>query len=201
MSLYGFEAVSLRMLAKEVGIQAGSLYNYINNKQDFLFSLLAEIIEDLNQEMTEAMRGVDTPAARLKRFVAVHIEFHTRRKDEVFIGNMELRSLNPRHRASIIKMRKEYEDRLMDILMAGIKSGDFHCRNPRVAKLALFAMLTGVSDWFRPNGSNTIEELIEEYTVLTFAMLQSPYETAIEKPKAKAKKVAIEHMNLSLIHI
>ena len=36
----GYEAMSLRQLAAEVGIQAGSLYNHITTKQDLLFDLI-----------------------------------------------------------------------------------------------------------------------------------------------------------------
>ncbi|MEI5682628.1 TetR/AcrR family transcriptional regulator [Mesorhizobium sp. CCNWLW179-1] len=190
MAIHGFEAVSLRMLAKEVGIQAGSLYNYINNKQDFLFSLLSEIIKDLNAEMARAMNGVEDPVEKLKRFIAVHIEFHTRRKDEVFIGNMELRSLNRRHRATIVKMRNAYEDQLKSILKSGIKSGDFQVRDIKVARLGLFAMITAVSNWYRPDGPNTIEELIKEYTALAFAMLRVPSEAADAVPDKEPRKTA-----------
>ncbi|MBS7707850.1 TetR/AcrR family transcriptional regulator [Chelatococcus asaccharovorans] len=190
IAMHGFEAVSLRMLAKEVGIQAGSLYNYITNKQDFLFSLLSEIIKDLNAEMAQAMDGIDDPVDKLRRFIAVHIEFHTRRKDEVFIGNMELRSLNRTHRATIVKMRNAYEDQLKDILSAGIKSGDFQIRDSKVVRLGLFAMITAVSHWYRPDGPNTIEELIEEYTALAFDLLRVPAEGEVAVLAKKGRKAA-----------
>ena len=37
---HGYEAMSLRQLAAEVGIQAGSLYNHIATKQELLFVLI-----------------------------------------------------------------------------------------------------------------------------------------------------------------
>lgn len=194
MAVYGYEAVSLRMLAKEVGIQAGSLYNYISNKQDFLFSLLSQIIQDLNEEMAGAMDGVEDPVERLKRFIAVHIDFHTRRKDEVFIGNMELRSLERGHRDAIVKMRNAYEDQLKGILRAGVESGVFQVRDIKVARLALFAMITSISNWYRPDGPNTIRELIDEYTTLAFAMLQVPAEDVKSVPHKKARKLGSERL-------
>ena len=36
---HGYEVMSLRQLAREVGIQAGSLYNHISTKQQLLFEL------------------------------------------------------------------------------------------------------------------------------------------------------------------
>ena len=42
---HGFQAASLRDIAKEVGIQAPSLYNYIKSKEKLLFELLHEPVE------------------------------------------------------------------------------------------------------------------------------------------------------------
>jgi len=40
---HGYEAMTLRMLARSVGLESGSLYYHIKDKQDFLFRLLKEI--------------------------------------------------------------------------------------------------------------------------------------------------------------
>lgn len=170
---HGYEAVSLRMLAKEVGIQAGSLYNYINNKQEFLFDLLASIIRDLVEEMTQELDGLTDPSERLHVFIRRHIEFHTSRKEEVFIGNMELRSLTPENFKLIQRMRDDYEAILGSIIEDGRKAGQFHCPDPAVAKLAIINMLTAISSWYRPEGRRRIETLIEEYTRMIFLMLEA----------------------------
>ena len=171
---HGYDAVSLRHLAKEVGIQAGSLYNYISNKQDFLHALMGDIIRDLNSEMEQAMSGREDPFDMLCAFIRMHIIFHTKRKDEVFIGNMELRSLTDENRADIVKMRDEYEDRLDQILQRGEEQGMFHFSNRRTVRLALFAMLTQIANWYSPKGKDSISTLTDEYIDLAIAMLRVP---------------------------
>ena len=47
MSEHGYGAMNLRMLAKKVGIQASSLYNYIESKQQLLFLLCEETTDKL----------------------------------------------------------------------------------------------------------------------------------------------------------
>ena len=108
ISKHGYEAMNLRMLAKAIGIQAGSLYNHIDNKQELLFSLMRAIIDELTAELDASLEGVSDPLEQLKIFVKGHIRSHAERKDEVFIGNMELRSLTPKHRATITTLRKSY---------------------------------------------------------------------------------------------
>ncbi len=170
---HGYEAVSLRMLAKEVGIQAGSLYNYISNKQQFLFDLLAAIIRDLVEEMTRELEGLTDPSERLRIFIRRHIDFHTRRKEEVFIGNMELRSLTPEHSRVIRQMRDEYEAILRTIIKDGLECGQFRCSDPGIVKLAILTMLTAIASWYRLEGRRNIEALTAEYTTLVFLMLRA----------------------------
>ena len=170
---HGYEAVSLRMLAKEIGIQAGSLYNYISNKQQFLFDLLASIIRDLVEEMTQELQGLTDPSERLRVFIRRHIDFHARRKEEVFIGNMELRSLTPENSKVIREMRDEYEEILRTIIKDGLQASQFHCSDPAVVKLAIITMLTAIASWYRPEGRRKIDTLTAEYTTLIFLMLRA----------------------------
>jgi len=190
---HGFEAMSLRMLATEVGVQAGSLYNYIDNKQDFLFDLLASIIRELVEELSENLAGIEDPRARLRAFVQEHITFHTRRKEEVFIGNMELRSLTPAHHREIRAMRDAYEKVLEDIIRDGIDAGYFKCADAGTAKLAILAMLTGVSTWYRPSGRHTINTLIEHYVEFTFGLLHAQEHVppaAVARPRRRLSEPA-----------
>lgn len=168
---HGYEAVSLRMLAREVGIQAGSLYNYIDNKQEFLFNLLVSIIQDLLDEVHERLDGLTDPRERLRAFIEMHITFHTRRKEEVFIGNMELRSLTRANYNVVREMRDRYEAILGEIIDDGIRARHFRCSDAGIAKLAIVAMLTGVSTWYKPGGRHKISKLIDEYTFLVFSLL------------------------------
>ena len=59
---HGFKSASLRKVAEEVGIQAGSLYNYISSKDEFLFRLLKEHLEHLRHAACEVEIDGDEPA-------------------------------------------------------------------------------------------------------------------------------------------
>ena len=93
----GYEAMSLRQLAAEVGIQAGSLYNHFSTKQELLFGLIQDHINELLRQLDRALEGKEDPPERLRAFVAFHVTYHMTRKREVFIANSELRSLEPKN--------------------------------------------------------------------------------------------------------
>jgi AcrR family transcriptional regulator len=160
---HGYEAMTLRQLAAEVGIQVGSLYNHITTKQDLLFDLIKAHMDDLLAELDVRIKDVADPVERLKVFISFHVSYHILRKREVFIGYSELRSLEPNHYEEIVGLRRRYERRLTEILDQGQERGLFQVGDSAVAAYGILAMLTGVCTWFRPNGRLTREQVADIY--------------------------------------
>ena len=161
---HGYEAMSLRALASEVGIQVGSLYNHISTKHDLLYDLIKSHMDDLMAHLDRALGGIADPVERLRAFTSFHVTYHIVRKREVFIGYSELRSLDPNQHDEIVGLRRGYEDRLVAILEAGKAAGVFELGDSRVAAYGILAMLTGVCTWFRPHGRLSREQVIETYS-------------------------------------
>ena len=158
---HGFAAVSMRQIAREVGVQAGALYNYVPDKQSLLRRLMVG-------HMTALLADTDNlsaqePLARLEEFVRFHIEQNRHRQEAVFVAYMELRNLTLENFEEIEPMRREYEIRLEQILQAGAETGDFRIDNSRVTSRALIAMLNGVNTWFREGKGLTLEEVQDLY--------------------------------------
>ena len=158
----GYAAVSMRQIAAKVGVQAGALYNYTPDKQSLLFDLLKGHMDDLLSARAEGRRD-DAPAKQLEAFARFHIRFHHARKEAVFISYMELRNLTPENFVTIENLRRRYETDLSDILEAGQKSGDFAIDDPKIASLAIIAMLTGVNTWYRDDGRLSLDEIEQIY--------------------------------------
>ncbi|WP_316236539.1 TetR/AcrR family transcriptional regulator [Bradyrhizobium sp. SZCCHNR1015] len=166
---HGYEAMSLRQLAAEVGIQPGSLYNHISTKQELLAELIQDHINDLLQELEQALRDTQGPVERLRAFVAFHVSYHMTRKREVFIANSELRSLDPRNYEAVVALRGAYERRLADILSDGVAQGVFDVDDIQVATFAIIALLTGLCSWYRPGGRLTREAIIAAHEKLVLS--------------------------------
>ncbi len=161
-SKHGYAAVSMRQIAREVGVQAGALYNYTPDKQSLLFRLMQTHMS----ELAEARASEPVPEgayAKLEGFTRFHIRFHSARPEEVFIAYMELRNLTEENFAIIEEMRRRYEDELESILKAGVEVGDFDVPDTKVATMALIAMLTGVNTWFREGGRLSLKEVEQIY--------------------------------------
>ncbi|MEC3860238.1 TetR/AcrR family transcriptional regulator [Mesobacterium sp. TK19101] len=155
---HGYAAVSMRQIAKEVGVQAGALYNYTPDKQTLLFSLLKGHMDDLLAARA-ALPAEPDPVKALEGFVKFHIRFHLERPEAVFISYMELRNLEPANFESIETLRRAYEHELETILRSGVDAGLFDAPEPRVTAMAVIAMLTGVNTWYRAKGRLTLAEV------------------------------------------
>ena len=159
---HGFAAVSMRQIAAEVGVQAGALYNYTPDKQSLLFDMMRTHLEALLQAWQVADVDGD-PTERLEAFTRFHIRFHLGRPDQVFVAYMELRNLTPENFASIVALRRRYEDALEAILQEGATTGAFAITDSRVTTRALIAMLTGLSVWYREDGQLPADRIAEIY--------------------------------------
>lgn len=166
---HGYEAMSLRQLAAEVGIQSGSLYNHIATKQALLFDLVREHINELLRQLDRALQGKQQPAEKLRAFVAFHVTYHMTKKREVFIANSELRSLEPKNYEAIVALRSAYEQRLAQILAEGAAEGVFEIADVQVATFAILALLTGICTWYRPGGRLTKEAIVTAHEKLVLS--------------------------------
>ena len=159
---HGYAAVSMRQIAKAVGVQAGALYLYTPDKQTLLFDLMQAHLAELLDALA-ALPPCPDPRAALEQFTRFHIRFHHAREQAVFIAYMELRNLAPENFARIEAMRHAYEAHLEAILRRGMAEGQFTLPDAKLAGFALIAMLTGVNTWYREGGRLSLERVEDIY--------------------------------------
>ena len=162
----GYAAVSMRQIAGEVGVQASALYNHFPTKQDLLASLMSSHMVALIAEWEQHHREFANPAAALEGFVRFHIRYHAERADEVFISYMELRNLEGQNFRAVEKLRQDYERHLRAILEEGQAQGSFMITDIPVTAMAIIAMLTGVTTWYRSGGRLSIRQVEEIYVTM-----------------------------------
>lgn len=183
---HGYEAMSLRQLAAEVGLQSGSLYKYFDNKQSLLFDIVRDHMDDLLTNAEAALAGIDDVMERLRAYSAFHLRYHMTRSAHVFIANMEIRSLDAEHRAIVVDMRQRYEGLLEDILREGARAGLMHVPEPKVATYAIISMLTGICMWYRPGGRLSQDQLVDIYTGLVVDGVTGPQGLPVKADKHRA---------------
>ncbi|TIO06486.1 TetR/AcrR family transcriptional regulator [Mesorhizobium sp.] len=167
----GYEAMSMRQLATEVGVQAAALYRYFPTKEDLLFTLMRGHMEGLIDAWDAARPAAADPATRLAAYVENHIAFHIKRRHSTHVSNMELRSLSHDRLSQILKQRTAYEKELRTILRDGSEAGVFSVDDTGLTAMALIQMMTGVIVWFRPGERLSISEVTATYLSMTMRLV------------------------------
>ena len=167
---HGYAAVSMRQLASDVGVQVGTIYNYTKDKQALLFAIMSEHMTELLQAWSREGQTID-PIDQLSQFLNFHLDYHLARRDAVFIAYMELRNLDAANFAQIETLRRQYEDALERILIAGKNAKAFDIADTRITTLAIIGMLTEVVTWYRPDGRLKLDEVKSRYREMVLRMV------------------------------
>lgn len=169
----GYEALSMRRLAEEIGLGAAALYRYYPNKQAMLFELLDSHMDELHEGWSSARTG-GTPDAELEQFTRFHIRHHWPRIDSLFLSYMELRSLTPENFAKIEEKRNRYDRGLAGVLENGRRAGLFAEMDARVTARAIIALLNGLTTWYRPEGPISRDEIEDIYWNMVARVVGAP---------------------------
>ena len=150
----GYSATSTQDIANEVGLLKGSIYYYINSKEDLLF----RIIEESHEGALRAIATVSDlhvgPLAKSYALVNTHVNvFHDDRvKHSVFFK--EFRSLSDSRKEVIRGTGHAYSLFLRSILEEGQQIGQVdQDLDPRMATAGIVGMLNSMSFWYQDGGS------------------------------------------------
>ena len=148
----GYHATSMQDLAEAVGVQRGSLYHYIEAKEDLLWEIMDRTISQLLRavEATTAMPG--SAAERLRRAVSAHLEVGAQRPDEMTILHVELKSLTGAHRRHMVTLRDRYQEVFRAVIRRGISAGEFRKVDPKATVFAILGACNWFTQWYRPGG-------------------------------------------------
>jgi AcrR family transcriptional regulator len=163
-SEYGYHAAPLRDIARIAGIQAASIYYHYANKEALLVEIMETYMLLLNTSLERILQEQVHPLPCLYKAIENHIRLHTTYKSEFFIIDTEIRALEGENRSHILSLRDHYEALVQEILHAGMVQHVFRQSDVKVASYAIIAMCTEVSNWFRPDGRLSVQQVIDMYS-------------------------------------
>jgi AcrR family transcriptional regulator len=135
----GYNAVSMRDIAKELDIKAASLYNHISSKQEILELTIIRIAEGFTNGINVIYNQDISVKEQLTQLVELHINLTLADPDAMACVNNDWMHLAKQELDYFIQMRNRYEDKFRSILKKGISSGEIADLN---VELMLFSMLS-----------------------------------------------------------
>jgi AcrR family transcriptional regulator len=163
----GYADTSVQDVADAVGILKGSLYYYIDSKEDLLFQVLVEVHEDA-QGIIDDVGGMDaTPLEKLYEYVRRHIDYNTRNLSKIAVYYHDFGLLGPDRRKEIVKQRAMYEDFVVSVIQEAQERGEVDdTLDARLVANAVFGTMNWIYTWYRPGGRAGPEYLGQLYAEL-----------------------------------
>jgi AcrR family transcriptional regulator len=162
----GFHATSMQDLGQALGMNRGSLYHYIVGKDELLWLILGHAFDLLEARVIPILESDAAPLDRLRSAVHEHLLVAAEHADELSLIQIELRSLSGERRAQMIERRDAYEALWRAAIRDGIAQGSLRPFNVRLAGIGILSACNWLTQWFRPNGGLTVDEIADAFVDL-----------------------------------
>jgi AcrR family transcriptional regulator len=182
----GFVATSLKDIASAVGMYKGSLYHYIDSKEDLLFAVVREPAEKILVDIRELLVLDLPPSEKIRRATRTHVRVL---EENFTYCSVYLEEMAGRHRSEEWSaMDREYVRALQAIITDGIDLGEFsHTLNARTTTLALIGALNWLTHWYHPDGELKGSQIADNFCDIFLAGMLTrrqgpPDDTSSVKP-------------------
>lgn len=189
----GYHTANMDMVAKACNLRKPTLYHYIKSKEEILLRIHQTLIDDLGaHHQARLALGLEREALLLGivtdilRAIADH-----RGYVRAFLEHY--RELAPDIRQQISGQRKEYFNRVTDLIAQGVAEGVYHTDDVRLSALFLLGQVNWAYQWYVPGESPQPEQIARKMLdsfLYGISRRTAPEEPAAapRKPTAKTKK-------------
>jgi AcrR family transcriptional regulator len=154
----GFAETGMRDIATAAALSPANLYNYFRGKHDILFFCQDNSLDRMIAALDKARRMRTSAAIKMRMVIVSHLRCVL---DEVegSAAHLLTTALPPRQQRYLIAKRDKYEEGVRNLIVAGMRSGEFAPCDPTLAVRAILGGLNWSVQWFSPEGPLTAEEI------------------------------------------
>lgn len=159
----GYSAVTMRDIAKSMGIKAASLYNHISSKQEILKEIIISLAQDFTNGMERIKNSELNAIKKLEKIVELHVQITTKNTYGMASLNNDWMHLEDQL-DYYLELRKAYEQDFINIIKSGIKSNELIDANPEVVMFSILSTLRSLYLWIPKKEDLNKDELSKSLT-------------------------------------
>jgi AcrR family transcriptional regulator len=183
----GYRAASIQDVADRVGVLKGSLYYYIDTKEDLLWRIIEDVHEEWNEILQTANRLEAASVERMHAFIELHVEWYLLNLKAVSVFFREWQHLTGDRLRTVKARRRRYEQVVHDLIEAAQQAGDVSpTLSVRYAARYVLAAVNAVPDWYRPSGQDSPADVATAFADMTVGLLTGTPRSANSVPLRKA---------------
>ncbi|MBQ0734539.1 TetR/AcrR family transcriptional regulator [Aquimarina celericrescens] len=156
----GYSAVTMRDLAKAMGIKAASLYNHIQSKQEILSTIIIDLAEKFTDGMNQIANSNKEATQKLEKIIDLHIDVTLSNADGLASLNNDWMHLEEENLQYFEKMRHDYEENFRNIVKKGVDQGEIKSFNIEIMVFSTLSTLRTLYLWY-PKQKNIDAEILK----------------------------------------
>lgn len=150
----GYDGASLQDIADRLGMLKGSLYYYIQSKEDLLFDVIHTVHQDGMAALQARTEVLGDPLHRLENAIVGHVEHLCRNLIPTAVFLHELDELPLERRQEILGSEHAYQGVFRELISEAQDQGLVRPDvDPRLAALAILGSTNWVYRWYRRGGT------------------------------------------------
>jgi AcrR family transcriptional regulator len=159
----GYQATTIREIARELRIEGGSLYSHINGKQDLLYEIVLRGSQQFLRAAHQVIAGGGPARTQLRELMRRHLAIIAESTPRAIVHFHEWRHLEPERQAVIRSRRDEYEGCVRQIIRSGVAGGEFAPGDERLIGIQVLSLLNWTYQWYIPGGTWNADTLADDF--------------------------------------
>lgn len=155
----GYHSTSMREIALELGMNKSSLYHYFENKEDILFMIMNNAMDEALSSLEKICAAHISPEEKLRKVLGFYSRYYVGDREGLILLINEMSSLSGNYRRILIEKQRHYLN-LMKLILGDLQVNDKMKQIPSsVAAFAFFGMVHYTIKWYQPKGAIGVDEL------------------------------------------
>jgi AcrR family transcriptional regulator len=168
----GYDATSMDELAARLGITKSAIYHHVSSKVDLLRMALDRALDALFAVTEEPGATTGRAIDRLEHVVRGSV--HVLTAELAFVTLLLRVRGNSEVERTALQRRREFDRIVTDLVRAAEDEGDVRPDvDPAVTSRLLFGTVNSLTEWYRPDGGLSADDLADALVTTTFEGLRT----------------------------
>jgi len=155
----GYNGTSIVEIAREVGLPKGSIYNYVESKEELLYDIITFGIRTSLPRFKAIAASNENPENKFRQIVYEDTLSMMKYHDFITVFYQDRNNLSGKHSKEYITYRAEVEGCFRKILEEGIAEGVFRETNVTLLIFAVLGMCNWITQWYKSTGKLSPEKI------------------------------------------